>query len=314
MGRKVPAVVLLGGGYGSAAWRPPARFCGWLVSGREIEPPDDLTTALDRVRWLKRMGEGEEVARSDGPELFFSLSEDDLGAVGGSAAGGDLLLERYSLPEIQTQLERFGILPQVRARGYLAPVVEILPSTGFGPTVRVFGEPEQESLLMEVRLDLDRSTTPPLTLLGVEWLLLQDPMRHFPEWRPPLPGQESPGLGSLADAVAWLMTLCDELGLDGLGFRSSHFYIAALARRHLRFLRSGDEARYRVIQEATEGKILSEASRMVERGDVVDPFTGEVLRWMDVPMVVPLSVRMKELLGHTAQNAEPPRSPKAPRG
>jgi acetoin utilization deacetylase AcuC-like enzyme len=285
--RRLPFVVTLAGGYGPSAWRHWARFLGWLVAGRTVEPPDDLTAALRRVRWL----EGEAPAASGW--LDWSLGAEDLGAVAPGSTAEGRLLGRYGRGQVTDGLERFGILDQMRARGYRNPQVEVNPSSGLGPTLRIFGGPDREALLMELRLRVDRQMVPGMRLLFIEWLLLQDPGRPFEGGRDPLPGQEHPGLGVLADVVAWLVTLCRELGMDGMGFRSSHFHMAVLSRRHLRFLRPEDEARFRAIRAQVRGLSLAAAARAVAEGTVSDPETGETLRWIDVPMVVPVSDEMR---------------------
>jgi hypothetical protein len=208
-----------------------------------------------------------------------------------------LRLGRYGTSRIRDDLERFGVLSQVRARGYSEPAVELQPSSGLGPTVRLFGSKDPDDLLMELRLGKERGWVEGFTLLTIEWLLLQDPRARFSSLRPPLPEQQHPGLGVLADVVAWLVTLCRDAELDGLAFRSSHFHVATLARRHLRFLRPGDEARFRAIAKATRGLSLSEAARAVAEGRVRDEEAGEPVRWVDVPMVVPTSPDLKILMG-----------------
>lgn len=285
----VPMAVLLAGGYGTGAWRPTARFSGWLVSGREPSLPDDLTVALRRVRWSG--ADGASDASKEDP-FAWSLSAGDLAALGAGPPGESLLLSRYSRREVESALSRFGVLDQARARGYRDVRVQILPSSGLGPTVRMYGGGESEELLMEVRLDVDRASLPGMVLLRVEWLLLQDPRSEFRPGREPLPGQRHPGLGSLADVVAWLITLCEEMEFDGLSFRSSHYHIAAIARRHLRFVDSGDRALFEGIREATRGLTLSETARALEAGRILDPSSAVPVVWTDVLMVVPVSPRL----------------------
>jgi acetoin utilization deacetylase AcuC-like enzyme len=301
---RIPMTVVLAGGYGAGAWRPSALFIGWLASGRDPSLPDDLTVALDRTRWLPR--EGEEDSPDD--PFDWRLEASDLVGLGAGTEGDRLLLGRYSRRQVAESLDRFGVLDQARARGYREPWVEILPSSGLGPTVRLWGDAAREELLMELRLDLDRSSIPEQTLLKIEWLLLQDPRRSFPPGRRPLPGQQHPGLGGLADVIAWLVTLCREWDLDGFAFRSSLFHIAVLARRHLRFLDPEDRARFQALRRATQGLSLAEAARAVEEGRVVDEETGEAIRWTDVIMAVPVSPRLERVL-KDAEEQEPTLSP-----
>lgn len=314
---RIPFVTLLAGGYGAGAWKSMARFAPWMLSGRMTDPPDDLTVALERVRRqeprprpfrdrrlrLRRPGFTEDPAV--GKDMTgWSLEPEDLAALGAGPTASPLLLGRYSRRDLEEGLERFGILGQARARGYREPTVEILPSSGFGPTIRLFGEPERTFLLMELRLDLDRTSIPDAELLKVEWLLLQDPRASFHPGYRPLPGQAHPGLGSLVDVVAWLVTLCRDAELDGLSFRSSHWHMAALARRRLRFPDPDDGRRFRVIQEATRGMSLSAATRAVDEARVVDRRTGRPVPWAEVLMVVPVAADLDERLAALGDEAE----------
>lgn len=309
---RIPFVTLLAGGYGAGAWKPMTRFAAWMVTGRMPDPPDDLTVALERVRrqgprtrplrdlgpHLERLGRapaGEGAASKAGGDGW-SLEPEDLAELGAGPSTPSLLLGRYSRRDIGEALERFGILGQARARGYRNPTVAILPSSGFGPTIRLFGDTSRTVLLMEVRLDLDRVSIPEMELLKVEWLLLQDPGTTFHAGYRPLPGQAHPGLGALVDVVAWLVTLCREAELDGLSFRSSHYHIAALAKRRLRFPNPEDRGYFRVIQRATRGMSLSEATRAVDEGRVVDRKTRRPIPWAEVLMVLPVSERLEARL------------------
>ncbi len=300
---RIPLAIVLGGGYGASAWRLSARLAGWICAGRSVTLPDDLTAALDRVRWVEEEGEATDRDTAGDP-FAWSLSEADLMAVGGAPDRERLLLGRYSRSQVEAQLSRFGILEQARVRGYRSPVVEVQPSSGLGPTVRLYADEAREALLLEVRLDVDRATIPGMALLKVEWLLLQDPRAEFRRGRPALPGQRHPGLGCLADVVAWLVTLCRDEGLDGLSFRSSHFHIAVLAERHLRFVREADRRRFEWIRQATSELGLGEAARAVDEGRLVDTRTGKPVRWSDVLMVVPVSPALKGALdGRTDDQA-----------
>jgi hypothetical protein len=253
------------------------------------------------VRWLEDAGEGEgpgtdSAGKGSARWLDWDLSPEDVAAVAPAAGGPTRLLDRFGVREIREGLERFGVLQQLRGRGYPDARIELNPSSGLGPTLRVWDGPERKSVLIELRVRLEDQLVPEARILFIEWLLLQDPRRPFQQGRTPLPGQEHPGLGVLADLIAWLVTLCGELGLEGMGFRSSHFHIAALARRHLAFLREGDEERFHRILRETEGLPLGEVAAAVEAGRVVDPNTGEPLRWVDVPMVVPVGDRLRHRL------------------
>lgn len=295
----VPVVITLGGGYGGSTWRYSARFFGWLISGRVIEPPDEVAMAARRAEWLEaRKAEWEGEGWLD-----WTFSPEDLGGLGAAPPGEPRLLGRYTSRDVIESLEHSGILEQIRARGYADPEVEVAASTGLGPTIRIWGDPSRDALLVELRVNRDHRLVPGMQLLWIEWLLLQDPRGAFRPGRPPLPGQTVPGLGILADVLGWLVSLCRELELDGVGFRSSHFHIAAIGRRYLHFLDPGCAAKFEALSRAVAGLDLPAASRAVAEGRVVDRATGEPVRWGEVAMVLPVTDRLRAWLDERAAEA-----------
>ncbi len=272
-----PLAVVLAGGYGPSAWRATARFAAWLLTGQVEEPPDDVEVALQRARrsWgvateggetgprglLAWLGGRREKDPSRDP-FAWTLDPGDLAAVGLAAPASLLLLDRLDTRRVEADLERFGILAQLRNRGYPHPLIELRSATGLGPVVRVWGEEGRRHLLVELRVEVDRATLAGHAMLRVEWLLLQDPRARFTPGRPPLPGQEHPGLGALADVVAWLVTLCREFDLQGILFRTAHWHVAAMAARHARFLSQADALRFARVRDAAGRTPLREAPRL----------------------------------------------------
>lgn len=273
-----PLVVVLAGGYGPAAWRATGRFAAWLVTGQVEEPPDEVRVALERARrsWGGRSHETRPDKDAEHVEdpFTWSLDATDLAGLGGAETPPVLLLDRVDRARVARDLERFGILPQLRNRGYRQPFIELRGGTGLGPVVRVWGDKRRERLLVELRVAVDRRTLPGHPMLRVEWLLLQDPRADFTSARPRLPGQEHPGLGVLADVVAWLVTLCREQELHGILFRTARWHVAALASRHVHFLNEGDAERFAEALARARGRPL--ASVQAPSG------------WEEVTMVVPV--------------------------
>src|SRR5581483_6457750 len=181
----VPLVILPGGGYGGGAWRYAARFFAWLVSGRVLEPPDDVALLLSRYRPIVRHFVATAPAQDAG--AAWAVSDADL-----------------------------------------AGLVQ-------GETIRVYGDAACRELLMELRVNRNRRVVPGMEVLYVECLLLQNPRAAFAGRLAPLPGQEHPGLGMLGEVAAWLVAMCEALGLDGIAFIPAHYYMAAIGQHHLRF-------------------------------------------------------------------------------
>ncbi|MEJ2216964.1 MAG: histone deacetylase [Gemmatimonadota bacterium] len=87
----MPIVVLMGGGYGNAAWRHSVRFFSWLGTGDVFEPADDLEVALRRFEQVQSLlGESEAPPAKNG-WLDFDLTEEDLLGVTPEARANRLL-------------------------------------------------------------------------------------------------------------------------------------------------------------------------------------------------------------------------------
>ncbi|MEJ2184419.1 MAG: histone deacetylase [Gemmatimonadota bacterium] len=292
---RMPIVVVMGGGYGNAAWRHSARFFSWLTAGEVCEPEDDLEVALRRFEQVQSLlGEPEPKPAKNG-WLDFDLTEEDLLGVAPEARASRLL-GRLNHAQLVRLMERTGILDQIRGRDYPDPKVEVEPSFGLGETMRIWGDPGRSLLLMELRVSMNRTLAPGMDLMWLEWLLMQNPREEFSAARPPLPGQEHPGLGILADVFAWLIIACREAGLDGVAFRSSHFHVATLARRRFRFMDPRLQIRFDAIMEAGESLSLAESSHAVAEGRVREANTGDPVAWPEATMILPVAHRLERWL------------------
>ncbi len=100
----------------------------------------------------------------------------------------------------------------------------------------------------------------------------------------------------LSEVAAWLLVMCETLGLDGVVFVPAHYYTAALGQHRMRFLEPEDQARFEALRDAVAGWSLAEADRAISDGSVLDAATGEPVRWRPAPMVVPVSGRLRALV------------------
>ncbi len=285
-----PLAVVLAGGYGASAWRYSARFLGWLVSGEVIEPPDEMEIVLRQFRersktWISG-GDGSAV------ESEWGLKEEDLFGFG--VHEDPRFLGQYSKHAVELQLEQLGVLNHMRARGYPNLVVVLDVPSGLGQVVRIYGAPDGADPLMELKATRSRALVPDAEVIEINWLLLQNPKASFAPRRPQLPGQVHPGLGMLRDVAAWLVVVCEEMRLDGVGFVPSQYYMAAVGHRHLQFVEPAARARYEALRKALRGLDLATGTRVLNGGGVIDVRTGQPVFWEPVPMVVPVSQALRE--------------------
>jgi acetoin utilization deacetylase AcuC-like enzyme len=294
--RRLPLVIVLAGGYGLNAWRYSARFLSCLLNGdRPVEPPTTEEITLTRYRQLARELAPHELTgdggTADGDN--WGLTAEDL--LPGMAAmhRPRRLLGYYSIQGMELALERAGMLDRLRSLGYSSPTLEFDLDNPSGDTVRLYGDAARTELLIEGRVRIDRATVPDAALLRIEWLLMQNPRARFTAQRPRLPGQKHPGLGLLPDVMALLIVACERLQLDGLLFVPAHYNTASQGRKYLRLLEPADEAFLRALEKALLGIPLSEATHSVEQRRVVDGRTGRAVAWRTMPMVYPVSDRLR---------------------
>lgn len=292
-----PLAVALAGGYGPDAWRYPARFLAWLVSGEELALPDPADLVLRRFRRLDAAMDRAALVVEKDDGLAFTLSEEDLIGVHPGLQRQSRFLGLFSSHGVEVLLEGFGLLEQLRSRGYRDLRVDLDLAEGAGHTLRVFCDDTRNlELLLELRARRSLRDVPGCELLVIEWLLLQNPRAMFTADRPALPGQQHPGLGLLADVLGLLTVLCERHGLDGIFFTVSHYHLALQSRRLVRFLKPDDQARVEALEKALEGVPLGEATRRVEEGDLTDVRGGARIGWDPAALVLPVSPRLKAIL------------------
>jgi acetoin utilization deacetylase AcuC-like enzyme len=283
VGRR-PLVVVLAGGYGREAWRHSARYMLWLASGRALEPPEEEELTIARFRRLR----AAPTARGGDDEPAFTLSEEDLGALWPGFASSPRFLGSLSRYGVELQLDRYGILPRLRALGFRSLRVDLGADEGVGQTLTVSSGDAGEERLIELRVSRSRSIVPGHDVLSIEWLLLQNPRAAFSQRRPRLPGQQNPGLGLLKDVLGWLVLLCEEHGLDGIAFVAAHYHIAMQSRRLVRLLHPVEEARMRALESALAGLSLAEATTALAEGRVWDKVLGTTAVWEPVTCLLPV--------------------------
>ena len=288
-------VVVLGGGYGDAAWRYSARFLGWLLSGSDIEPPDNEELTLMRFRQIKRSLDPALLTQGSA-DSGWELTEEDLVGILPGIPHQTRYLSYFSKVGVELLLERFGIMQQLRTRGFRNPAVTLELDHPLGQTLRILSDPVERAVLVELRVQRSTRVVSGMEVLVVEWLLLQNPRESFSEERKALPGQQHPGLGMLRELFGWLVVLAETLELDGLFFYPSQYHLAALSRRHARFLHPEHEASYRALEGVLAGIPLPDASSALGAGRIVNARGGAAVQWEPYPLVIPVSTRLKEHL------------------
>jgi acetoin utilization deacetylase AcuC-like enzyme len=292
-----PVVITLAGGYREDVWRVSAAMLRWLLTGRASlseERTDDLRARFSRV--ARRLDPFElQREEQDG----WRLEESDvLGHLRGNQA--TRLLDYYSAHGVELALERYGLLPKLRARGFTDVRVELDPSDRQHQRLRVFGRRTKAEPVLLVELVVRRqSVAPPgadvrFEMLTIEWLLLQDPTSSFSPARPRLPGQEHPGLGMSKDVMELLYQAALRLGLDGLLVRPAHFHVAVV-NEGFRFLDPRLDGRFRALRHALSDVSVADASFKLGRNEL-SWSDGAPIVWEPGDLVLPVSDALRQWL------------------
>lgn len=305
-----PVVVTFGGGYGKLATQAHYQLvrAAWSDTWRfDQRKPPSLRSSYARI--------AASLDRSElqGEDEFRITEEDIYGALGGSERGSRFL-SFYSVHGMELVFERYGILDRIRARGFSEVDLEVDVKNPAHQVLRVRGRrPPMPARDVLLELVCRRRHT----LIGghegeflfIEWLLLQDPSRSFSLSRPPLPGQEHPGLGVSREVQELLRQACTRLGLDGLLAHPAHYHSAAVARAEWRFVDPEVEGRFRALRAVLAPVELYEATRFVHDGRMQEA-DGTVVRWEPGLHVLPVGNALQDYLD-SAEREEAVRQAKA---
>ncbi|MEM7675504.1 MAG: histone deacetylase [Myxococcota bacterium] len=288
--RDIPLVVTLGGGYSRHAWRASYNMIRYALT-------DDDRVRADRGASVR--SRFSEVAATLEPSLLqleedtsFNITEADLGLALFSTSAADRLLDYYSRHGVEVALYRYRLTDAVKARGFTDIQLEMDTSDRSHQIIRVRGSRGQHQQVLLVELVMRRRWIPQpgrterrVEVLSVEWMLLQDPTRHFSLARPPLPGQEHPGLGVSKQLQEVLVQAALRLQLYGLLNQPAYLH-TAMGTPEFRFVDPQDEGHFRALVQVLKGPV-DEVSRAVDDGHVRWS-DGEVFKWRPGPRLLPV--------------------------
>lgn len=291
-----PLVILLAGGYGHDSWRYSARFLSSMVARSALEPPQTADLTLAHYRRISRALRVSELTAEKYKEEW-SLSESDLMPAANTPHRSTRLLGYYSRHGIDLALERYGIFERLRKKGFDDLTLDLELDDPTAQTVRLRTPAPDAQEIVEIRLRTESRLFEGLPMLAVDWLLMQNPRSQFDAaTRPPLPGQQHPGLGMLREVSAILVLICERLDLHGLVVVPSHYHVAALSSGIFQFIEPDDQARFDALRSALRGLKLIDAAYAVEQGRVIDEASGEPAAWEPGPMVHPVSESLRARL------------------
>jgi len=303
--RRCAVVVTLGGGYSEDAWRSSSDFIRWLLIGEARVAEEPEKSLHEQYAQIAQELNPYDLQRPSGG---WEISEADLmGDLEGPQYKSTRILDFYSRHGLEFALERYGMMDEIRARGFSNPRLTIDPSDPERQHLTVHAaKADEEYLLVDLVLRrvaraAPQGLEPPddVLLLYIEWMMLQNPTEEFSLRQPQWPGQDHPGLGIGENAMLMLFQGAQRLKLDGLAHHPSRYHIAFFGGGQFFFLNPEIQGRFEAIREALAPLDLSEAAWKMERGEVCWS-DGEPVEWIPDDVVVPASGRLLAYLGSRA--------------
>jgi len=305
-------VVTLGGGYSEDAWRSSKDLIRWLLTDEVRVSGEPESSLFERYAEIAQELDPYELQRSSGD---WQITEADLlGDLTGPRSVSTRILDYYSEHGLEFALEKYGLMAEVRERGFVGPRLTVDPSDPERQHVTLHAKKDGEEhllvdlVLRRIRLAAPEGLEPPddLALLSIEWMMLQNPTEEFSLRQPPWPGQDHPGLGVGEQLILMLFQGAKRLELDGLVHHPSRYHIAFIGRGQFFFLDPEVQGRFEAMREALTALDLSEAAWMMERGEVHWADDGTPVQWHPEDFVLPTSDRLFAYLG--SRNYQEPRA------
>jgi acetoin utilization deacetylase AcuC-like enzyme len=297
-----PVVVTLGGGYSDDAWRASTDFIRWLLIDEAEVTEQARQSLFEQYTQIAQELDPYDLQRSSGE---WGLSEADLmGDLTGPRNKSTRVLDYYSRHGLEFALEKYGLLDEIRSRGFTDIRLTIDPGDPERQHLTVHGTRRGEEYLLvdqvlcRVRRPAPEGLEPPddLELLYLEWMLLQNPTEEFSLRQPQWPGQDHPGLGIGEQTMHMLFQGATRLGLDGLAHHPSRYHIAFIGGHQSFFLDPELQGRFEAIREVLAPLDLAEAAWKMERREVCWS-DGEPVEWIPEDIVIPVSDRLFAYIG-----------------
>jgi len=228
-------------------------------------------------------------------------------ALGSLEGRTQLALGTYSRGGLEHALRAYGTLERLGARGLGKLSVSLDLSDPYAPNIVVrsdlFPAPVIEASLRQVsghQLGLEKPADD-VALLYLDSLLLQNPGKQFEWHRPPLPGQQFPGLSLSGEVIQLLLLMAKRVGAEGMALRPSSFHAAWAYSRHFVFVDGTAQGRFEALRGNPRLRPLWLLSWALELGCVRSGV--ERVTWTPDLMVAPLDARAARVVGSVARRA-----------
>ena len=293
------AVFLPAGGYHKNAWQ---LLAGTVLALKEHSKAP-IPSRFDPMR-----AHYSEIWRDLGVGGLddFELSIEDLeGSVGGTVEQRRLL-GVFTAEKLELVFDRIGLLRHLKRLGFegfrvqldeaspgqrLQLFAKIAPASPSADSVRTSpaaGETAaapsregsasasgEEHVLIEAVLEKKRISCG--ESLYIHWMTLRNPKASFSDKRPPLPGQEVPGLGLMREMGELFAKIAKELRLPTVAFRPAWYHMAYAARTHFQYLDPVRQGQFEAMVRDLHKMPLREVTLAVSQGRI--RMNGQPYEW-----------------------------------
>lgn len=246
---------------------------------------------------IARIYERLDRAELSGAGDDLSLSEDDVALA--SPDRSRLAFGIYSREGLERALTAYGSLKRLQSRGLGPLELQLQLEDPFHPRIVIWATRFQRAAV-----DLTLSTVTGAAaglpeahertrLLWIDGIVLQHPGRQFDWGRPPLPGQEFPGLALLPEIVELLVLMARRTQCEGLALVPKSFHAAVIYERFFRFVDGRAQGRLQALRSAARLRPLWLLAWAVALGCVRSP--DGPYRFEPSPMLCPLSEALAEV-------------------
>ncbi len=241
-----------------------------------------------------------------------SLSESDIFNDLSSSRGTERFLGLFSKLGIQFALKKFGIFQELKNAGLVNAQIQLDTSDAYKHMLRVVHPQGKLSLIsgeivarrghfIHPELPDYNLTKTDLDLIIVEWLLLQYPKKSFSRFRPQLPGQEYPGLGIGQLVYETLYWAARRDGADGVLLIPNYLHTGLFYGRQFLFIDPVQEGLlYYIEKELLRKNKLDQLSWACSEGQIIDKTSNQLFQWKPAPMIMPVSLHLKDYFNSPA--------------
>ncbi|MBF0552014.1 MAG: universal stress protein [Deltaproteobacteria bacterium] len=237
----------------------------------------------------------------------YDLTEQDLSFGLTTFKKSDLLLNNYSVDGLKLVFEEYGIFDILRREGFDNFRLIFNLDDPYRQLVKVFfgGMEDPEHLLIEMILTegllKHPCSNPPgpgdkttgFNMLMLEWVCLQNPEYNFTPQRPPLPGQDYPGLGIGHEIYMVLILMAKRIGKEAVVNCPQFYHNAWMYRERFKFLNPADEGQLLALIRDTSDYTLADVSWAIYLGCCTEANTGNIFTWRGGHQILPFAEELK---------------------